>query len=218
MIGAAPNQSLEVGALDEQIIQLLARAGGGMRKHSIFDRLASKPSVLQFNVAFDRLRTARQIEQDRIGLNVVYRLSRPHAATSASEIREDAAQMTAMQRARLRRSIGAASAESPVVDNASPVAATATLLQTLGERATTVAASADECGAQLKALDLARRLGDCCEGHAPAEVIAALATVLASTAVSIASHSAGITKVLGVVNHHAYDGAMTLLATREARH
>lgn len=75
--------------------------------------------------------------------------------------------------------------------------------------------STPDCG---RSLDLAQRLGECCEGYAPVEVIAALAALLASTAAALATHSTQVSKVLGVVTHRAYDGAMTLLAARETRH
>ncbi len=69
-----------------------------------------------------------------------------------------------------------------------------------------------------RSLELARQLGNCCEGHTPVEVIAALSAVLASAAAGMAEHSVEISKVLGVVQHRAYDGAMTLIAARQPRH
>lgn len=69
-----------------------------------------------------------------------------------------------------------------------------------------------------RALNLARQLANCCEGHSPVEVVTAITGVLSAAVANVAEHSVEVSRVLGAVQHRAYDGAMTLIAARQPRH
>lgn len=69
-----------------------------------------------------------------------------------------------------------------------------------------------------RAIELSRQIVSCCEGHAPQEAISALTIALATVTATVADSSVDVTTVLGVVQRHVYDAAMTLIAARQPRH